>query len=66
LSNKCMWEGGELTFHPDRIERQAEKYLATGADSLSFYESARILDLPEFSRAIRRINNPAELPSRIV
>ena len=66
LPGTVIWEGGEMTLHPDRVERQVEKYLSAGADSIPFYESARIVDRPEFCRAIRRINHPQYLPSRVV
>jgi hypothetical protein len=60
------WGRENARLHPYRIEREVENYLNAGADGISFYETAVLIDHPEASRAIRRINDPGHLPSRAV
>jgi hypothetical protein len=56
----------KFTVHPYRVEAETASYLRAGAKSISFYETAAIIDRVEFSRAIRRINFPEAMPSRVV
>jgi hypothetical protein len=59
------WNGEKMPLHPYRIETEVANYLRAGAKSITFYETAAIINRPEFARAIRRINHPGALPSRI-
>jgi hypothetical protein len=61
------WGNEKMPLHPDRIQIEVAKYLRAGAQSIVFYESAPgAVNHIEFNRAIRRINHPEELPSRIL
>jgi len=60
------WGKERIPLHPYRIETEVEDYLRAGARSITFYETAAIINHPEFARAIRRINRPDALPSRVV
>ena len=62
---RTKWGGESMPLHPYRVEIEVEKYLSAGARSISFYGSADVIKHPELSRAVRRINHPEELPSRI-
>lgn len=55
-----------MPLHPYRIEREVRDYLKAGAASISFYETACVIDRPEFCRAVRRINDAGWLPSVMV
>lgn len=60
------WGKEKYVLHPHRIETEVAKYLRDGARSITFYETAVPIESPEFSRAIRRINHPEALPTRIL
>jgi|GEM_PF-4175976 len=60
---RTHWANEKMPLHPYRIETEVDKYLRAGANSITFYETADVFNHPEFSRAIRRINDAGELPS---
>jgi len=61
---RTNWAGESMPLHPYRIDREVGDYLRAGAASITFYESAHVIDHPEFCRAIRRINDANDMPSR--
>lgn len=63
---RTNWGREKMPLHPYRIETEVEQYLRDGASSITFYETAHVIDRVEFCRAIRRINNPMDLPSLVV
>lgn len=63
---RTRWGREPLSLHPYRIDREVADYLKAGARSISFYETARVIDRPEYCRAIRRINDGGALPSVLV
>lgn len=64
--SRPKWGKEKAPLHPYRIERFAEQALSLGADGISFYETARLIERPRVARAIRRINDPSALPSRLL
>ena len=63
---RTHWGKEKMPLHPYRIEREVEDWLRAGAKSITFYETADIINHAEYARAIRRINRLDALPSRVV
>jgi hypothetical protein len=62
---RTYWGAERVPLHPYRIDKQVDKYYSQGARIIAFYETARVIPCPEFRRAIRRIGDPASVPSRV-
>ncbi len=62
---RTRWGTERMPLHPFRIETEVAKWLQAGSKRIVFYETAGICENPEFSRAMRRINDPSDLPSRL-
>lgn len=62
---RTRWGAEKMPLHAWRIRTETNRWLKAGSKRLVFYETAGICDNPELSRAMRAINDPNELPSRV-
>lgn len=65
IFGRPKWGSHKLRLDPYIIDTESDAWLKIGSKGISFYETAHICQMTEFSRAIRRINDPNDLPSRL-
>ena len=53
-----------MPLHPYIVETRSRKFVEAGASGVAFYETMNVLRYPELRRAISRLTDPSDMPSR--